>query len=1214
MRRFWKPLLCAVVGAGLLGLAAWGEPLPLGSDDARDSLLQEARMVDFAALRRAIVALQKSHPGIYPDTGLAKLDAYEKEFPALLLDLDKASGPAGEWISRQATLETSALMPQHSEYKDRLLTGDCPNDWAFHSLEADKPWIIIDLGKVQKIGALRIVNRQQAVPDRARKLVASVSLDKQEWKELWRNQGAARMAWNIDLADPAEARYVKLWLDDRSTFHLKSVKLFAPAKSSKPQTGRTPADKVREILDWRRATLLANPAIDFDKILCIRRPAQGSLGLPQNWESNSSLNPAAWPDELAILPIRTPAAPLATFFKPVPGCMISDVDLNFAADRLLFSMRGKNGRWQIHEMGTDGNGLHELPLIPDNDVDNYDACYLPDGNLLFTSTAPFVGVPCVQGSSHVTNCYLYTPKTGAIRRLTFDQEHNWCPTVLNNGQILYQRWEYSDLPHFAARILFSMNPDGTNQRAYYGSNSYWPNAIFYARPIPGHPSQVVGIVGGHHGVPRMGELVIFDPAKGRYEADGVVQRLPGFGKPVKPVIVDQLVDDSWPKFLHPYPLSGSLFLVSAKLTPQANWGLYLIDIYDNLLLLKEEPGMALFEPVPVKRQPTPPVIPSRIDPQEKTATVFIQDIYVGEGLKGVPRGTVKQLRLFTYQFAYHTEGGQVNRVGLTGPWDIKRMIGTVPVNADGSAFFRIPANTPISIQPLDDKGQALALMRSWMTAMPGETLSCIGCHESANSVPAITNPLASKRPIAEIAPWHGPIRGFGFRQEVQPALDRLCVGCHNGAKPERPDFRDLPEVAVPCRDNTYKNGSKFSPAYLALRSHVRSATIEADLHLLLPGEFQANTSEVVQMLRKGHHGVAPDADFWDRLNTWIDLGTPYHGSWASIVGTRIDHFRIRRIDLLKRYGGRDDDEETVATIAPAPASVMPPAPVAIPDPLAKAAWGFSAEEATKRQQALGETKQTLDLGNGIRLELVRIPAGDFIMGSTTGADDERPLAKVHIAKPFWIGRYEITNAQYASFDPAHDSRREPPDFLQFSERERGYSVNEPDQPVCRISWLEAQAFCQWLATRTGRQARLPTEVQWEWACRAGTAGSFYFGDGLSFEKYANLADRTFRTIDTWGWGLPSGAVPEWRAAIVTQDDHTRVSAPVGKYLPNPWGLHDMCGNVAEWTRNDAAAAADKVARGGSWYDLPYRATSSYRIAYPPWQKVFNVGFRIIIEE
>ena len=115
---------------------------------------------------------------------------------------------------------------------------------------------------------------------------------------------------------------------------------------------------------------------------------------------------------------------------------------------------------------------------------------------------------------------------------------------------------------------------------------------------------------------------------------------------------DQLADASWPKFLHPYPLSEKYFLVAAKPTPQSLWGIYLVDVFDNMVLVKELPGYALLEPIPLRKTPRPPVIPEKVDPARKDATVYIADIYAGQGLQGIPRGTVKSLRVFTYHFAY----------------------------------------------------------------------------------------------------------------------------------------------------------------------------------------------------------------------------------------------------------------------------------------------------------------------------------------------------------------------------------------------------------------------------------------------------------------------------------------------------------------------------------------------------------------------------------
>jgi cytochrome c553 len=248
-----------------------------------------------------------------------------------------------------------------------------------------------------------------------------------------------------------------------------------------------------------------------------------------------------------------------------------------------------------------------------------------------------------------------------------------------------------------------------------------------------------------------------------------------------------------------------------------------VEVFDKHgFLIKEIPDYALLEPIPLRAVKRPPAIPSKVDLARRDAQVYLADIYAGPGLAGIPRGTVKQLRLFTYHFAYHGMGGQNNRVGLDGPWDIKRVLGTVPVQADGSALFSVPANTPISIQPLDAEGKALQLMRSWLTAMPGETLSCVGCHERQNSGPPAKATLASQKAPDAIKPWYGPTRGFAFSREVQPVLDHYCVSCHDGGPNKTiPDFRALPPVHPPAPDRP--SGMERSLRPLTWRCAVMSA-------------------------------------------------------------------------------------------------------------------------------------------------------------------------------------------------------------------------------------------------------------------------------------------------------------------------------------------------------------------------------------------------------
>ncbi len=887
------------------------------------------------------------------------------------------------------------------------------------------------------------------------------------------------------------------------------------------------AKLVEEVESLKRQALLANPLLSFDKLLVVRRSAR-NLALPANWQGNSCLPRGGLDNEIAILSLRAVGGGatqergtvprVQTLYKAEGGKFVGDVDLHFDADRMLFSSLDAKNKWQVFELnlpqvlepagGSAGAPQPRQLTGEQPDVDSYDACYLPDGRIMFCSTAPFVGVPCVFGSSHVAMLYRMDADGKNIRQLCFEQDHDWCPAVLNNGRVLYLRWEYTDTPHSQTRILFHMNPDGTEQMEYYGSNSYWPNGIFYARPVPNHPTKVVGIVTGHHGVPRMGELVLFDPGKGRHEASGAIQRIPERGKPVEPVIRDALVNGSWPKFLHPYPLSEKHFLVACQPNAKSLWGLYLVDTFDNMLLLHEEPGYAILEPVPLQKTLKPPVIPDKADPKRKDAIVYMVDVYQGDGLKGVPRGSVKKLRIFAYHFAYHGMGGLLGVVGMDGPWDPKRIVGTVPVESDGSALFRVPANTPISIQPLDGEGKALQLMRSWMTAMPGETLSCVGCHEKQNSSPPAKHTLAQSKPPSEIEPWRGQARAFSYPREVQPVIDKYCIACHDGTTrvasrgfgnprevvpPDLSGTKKLTDFALVTPGNGGGNAGRFSAGYAEMTRYVRRNGIEGDYHMLTPLEFHADTTELVQLLQKGHYGVKLDPEAWDRLVTWIDLNTPFYGTWTD-MGHNPGRQRQRRLELAKLYANLDTDPE--ADAGQPPAKLADPTPPPLPDGTSRrfqnlrevevAGWPFDAAEARKRQAASGPvTERKVELAAGITLDLVLIPAGEFLMGDPNGSPDEQPVHRVRIERPFWMGRCEVSNEQFALHDSAHDSRVEDKNTYQFGVH--GYPCNEPKQPVVRLSLPEAMAFCEWLSKKTGEHFTLPTEAQWEWACRAGTA-------------------------------------------------------------------------------------------------------------------------------
>jgi len=338
--------------------------------------------------------------------------------------------------------------------------------------------------------------------------------------------------------------------------------------------------------------------------------------------------------------------------------------------------------------------------------------------------------------------------------------------------------------------------------------------------------------------------------------------------------------------------------------------------------------------------------------------------------------------------------------------------------------------------------------------------------------------------------------------------------------------------------------------------------------------------------------------------------------------------------LLKKYANMDFDPEAEVNVPAAPiVPIMPTERVVEQPPVQCAQWPFSSEEAKRRQETGAPSERVVELGNGGALRFVRIPAGDFVMGDAAGLADERPAHVLHIAKPFWMGECEITNAQYACFDPQHDSAVESKFSMQFGVR--GFYVNGPDQPVVRVSWNSAMAFCEWLSAKTGERFTLPTEAQWECACRAGTATSFFYGNlDADWSSYANLADVTLREFvchtykkEREPWPKAS-KYDDWIPKDTRYDDGGFLSDGTGLYRPNAWGLHDMTGNVCEWTlsdyrpypyfdddgRNAGSPKERKVVRGGSWRDRPAQARSAYRQAYRTYQPVYNVGFRVILEE
>ena len=990
----------------------------------------------------------------------------------------------------------------------------------------------------------------------------------------------------------------------------------------------------------KRAILLANPLLNGDKILTVRyqlgnrdrRAMAPELGTQSNnWSNQESARRKGFNADIVELSNLRDEVQIRTIYKPDNTSSIADLKLHWDGDRAMFTQTMSDNRWNVFEVKLNNGDCKKLIDNPEPDLEFYDGTYLPDGRIIANSNIGYQGVPCVNGSDPVGNMVLYTPQSKNLRRLTFDQDANWNPVIKNNGRVMYTRWEYTDLTHYYTRIVMNMNPDGTEQKALYGSGSMFPNSTFDVQPLPGYASAFVGIISGHHGVARSGRLILFDPAKARKGAAGMLQEIPHRNRPIVEEVKDRLVDGVWPQFIKPSPLNDTYFLVAAKLDKNDLWGIYLVDKFDNVTCLHKMEGEGYISPIAVRKTVTPPAIPDRVKLDDKQATVFIQDIYEGEGLKGIPRGTVKSLRLHAYEYAYVQTQSDHNWHGIQSGWDIKRMLGTVPVEEDGSVIFKIPANTPVSIQPLDKDGVAVQWMRSWLTGQPGEIVSCVGCHEDQNQIVIPKRVIASQKAPHALTPPEGGTRSFTFDLEVQPILDRACIACHNGEG-----------KAFDLRGGK-KDGKGYGTSYLNLHPYVHRQGGEGDMVVLYPYEYHPNTSELVRLLKKGHYNVQLTDAEWRKIYNWIDYNAPDKGYFNANVLKSFPYQGYdqieRRKQLTDKYAGGAgvDWKKEIADYAAQLKNkgeikpVMPKKVSPVKEKVLKVkGWPFAPDRVKEMLADEKETVKVLEIAPGVQMTFVRIPAGEFVMGSYHGEPDTYPTTKVKIDKAFWMGELEVTNQQYNTIFPQHDSR-----YVDQQWKDHvvpGYPANKPEQPVIRVSYNDAMEYCKILSQKTGLNITLPTEAQWEWACRGGSDEDFWFGNlNADFGKKDNLADVTTNKFAVSGVD-PQPMSPEspWykyytflpKAANV--DDGSLVQVGGKKYEANPFGLYCMHGNVAEWTRSDYVpypykenpkkVSEYKVVRGGSYIERPKYSTAYSRKGFYPYQCVFNVGFRVIIED
>jgi len=539
--------------------------------------------------------------------------------------------------------------------------------------------------------------------------------------------------------------------------------------------------------------------------------------------------------------------------------------------------------FHIYAMDADGSNLRQLT---DGPSDDFDPCPLPDGGIAFMSTRRGGFIRCNNPWEPLPTHTLHRMDAsgGPVQTLSFHETSEWHPWVLNDGRIAYCRWDYVDRSAANYHGIWVSNPDGTNPAIIFGNYTRRINACFQPRAIPGS-SRVAFIAGAHH-ADVGGSLVIVDPARTKLDAasggddfDSIEVLTPEVCFPEAP---------GWPKsyFHGPWPLSENYFLVGFSFEPlpgmgsgvkaDTRTGLYYFDRFGNLELLYEDKDISCMYPIPLAKRLVPATVPSSLDPNlEDEGEFILADVRKSHFPLPASR-QIKELRIFQVLPKTHNHIVNQPRIGHANAESARMLLGTVPVESDGSAYFRVPARKALYFQAVDEDGRAVQSMRSVTYLQPGERRSCVGCHQHTSTVPANhSRLLAMQRPASKIEPGPEGTMPFSYPLLVQGVLDKNCVRCHDGSEGQGKSPLDLCGEAA----------GTFSKSYQNLRPYVKwyewgGASITQEVSR--PGRIGADESPLMKVLADATHKehVNLTAEDLRRLCIWLDGNVPFYGTYG----------------------------------------------------------------------------------------------------------------------------------------------------------------------------------------------------------------------------------------------------------------------------------------------------------------------------------------------
>lgn len=654
----------------------------------------------------------------------------------------------------------------------------------------------------------------------------------------------------------------------------------------------------------KRSIMFKNPVVDFDRVLFVDMPFPA--GKEWQHETRHRLGYMAVPGgRLLILDGLAPGGRLTRLMPqpPLHGSFWRP-DLSFDGSKVLFCFKPHNEKsFHLYEINIDGTGLVQLT---DGVYDDLDPIYLPDGHILFSTTRGHTYVRCMPP----TNAFVLARCDADGRNIYLvsrNNEPDYLPSVMGDGRVVYTRWEYTDKPLWRAQKLWTMNPDGTGELMYWGNQSVWPDLMKDARCIPA--SRRVMFTGSAHHNWFAGSVGIIDPDRGLNFPNGITKVTadvpwPECGNgPVDPIECPEYhASGRYSGYYSPYPLSETDFLVSANRS--GKFVLYLMDVYGNRELIYEGEHN-IFHALPLRPRPRPPVVPDRVAWPNRQSRTEPQPgvIYSGNVYQGAPaelRGKARFLRVFhidpkTYTYWYKrpyiSTGPVVSAVQSEG---VKRILGTVPIEPDGSVAFHAPPGKALHFQLLDERHRALQTMRSFVGVMPGERRGCLGCHESHSRTPeAIADALALRRQPDEIIPPPWPDHTVSYARYVQPVLNRYCGQCHqNGGEGQkvldltfRPDalFAEpyLTLIGRPSWGAPYEPPSDPPPGFGIADMIMVEAYDKVDpagYATPKPMTKLSYRSRLIELCSSGeHYNVKVDPVSLLRLIVWVDAMCPYLG-------------------------------------------------------------------------------------------------------------------------------------------------------------------------------------------------------------------------------------------------------------------------------------------------------------------------------------------------